>query len=174
MCFICYICLHFGVGVHGVILRPLSGPFRGLRRPGRNLTPFNRTFPRVASKTTYSKVLVPIWSIWCQTCPGVPEPVRNRIFVRRSPPIFVHLVAHWPWLPFFGIPETAQKLSIRKAFVSFWSIWCQTGHNYFSVSQHNVPQPSKPPFRLTFVPFWSSWRQTCPGGNFLASGNGVP
>ena len=102
MCFICFICLHFGVGVQGVILRPLSGPFRGLRRPGRNLTPFNRTFLRIASKTTYSKVLVPIWFIWCQTCPGVPEPVRNRIFVRRSPPIFVHLVAHWPWLPFFG------------------------------------------------------------------------
>ena len=26
----------------------------------------------------------------------------------------------------FRQPETAQKLSIRKVFVSFWSIWCQT------------------------------------------------
>ena len=69
----------------------------------------------------------------------------------------------------FRHPETAQKQSVSKAFVPFLSIWCQTGHGHFSASQHNVPQPSKPPFRLTFVPFWSSWRQTCPGGNFLAS-----
>ena len=120
---------------------------------------------------------------------------RKRPIVRCSSQ-FVHLVPNLPWCPrtrqkpyfrtafapyicpfggtlalaaIFRQPETAQKLSIRKVFVSFWSIWCQTGQNYFSVSQHNVPQPSKPPFRLTFVPFWSSWRQTCPGGIFLAS-----
>ena len=111
--FICFMCLYFGVGVQGVILRPLSGPFRGLRRPGRNLTPFNRTFPRVASKTTYSKVLVPIWFIWCQTCPGVPEPLRNHIFIRLSPPIFVHLVALWPWLPFFGNQKPLKNYCIH-------------------------------------------------------------
>ena len=73
------------------------------------------------SETAFSYGVRPLYlSIWWHTGPGCHfSATRNR---------------------------SKTTVSIRKVFFSFWSIWCQTGQNYFSVSQHNVPQPSKRSF----------------------------